>query len=204
MSINDQINIIKFSRTKIVEITTSDTLFDAKLCSSRAKLVDRWILFLWTSPAVITNYAQNEGRPVWILMFCQCISCERRNKNQIGKKCIKQACLENTAWRCVAWKETMVILNITMAKQGLRENSESESGLPCDKMFGRLYSSFHCMGCAVLRASILYSDARFVWQNEWRIYNFNSRIKGNKFIGHDFSYRVAPKRAVCIVSGRSV
>ena len=162
MSINDQINIIKFSRTKIVEITTSDTLFDAKLCSSRAKLVDRWILFLWTSPAVITNYAQNEGRPVWILMFCQCISCERRNKNQIGKKCIKQACLENTAWRCVAWKETMVILNITMAKQGLRENSESESGLPCDRMIGRLYSSFHCMGCAVLRASILYSDARFV------------------------------------------
>ena len=45
----------------------------------------------------------------------------------------------------------MVILNITMAKQGLRENSESESGLPCDRMFGRLYSSFHCMGCAVLR-----------------------------------------------------
>ena len=58
MSINDQNNIIKFSRTKIVEITTSDTLLDAKLCSSRAKLVDCWILFLWTSPAVITNYAQ--------------------------------------------------------------------------------------------------------------------------------------------------
>ena len=56
----------------------------------------------------------------------------------------------------------MVILNITMAKQGLRENSESESGLPCDIMFGQLYSSFHCMGCAVLRASILYSDAGFV------------------------------------------
>ena len=147
---------------------------------------------------------KSEGRPVWILMFCQCISCERPNKNQIGKKCINQACLENTAWRCVAWKETMVILNITMAKQGLRENSESESGLPCERMFGRPYSSFHCMGCAVLRASILYSDARFVKQNEWRMYNFNSRIKGNKFIGHDFSYRVAPKRAVCIVSGRSV
>ena len=58
MSINDQNNIIKFSRTKIVEITTSDTLFDAKLCNSRAKLVDCWILFLWTSPADITNYAQ--------------------------------------------------------------------------------------------------------------------------------------------------
>ena len=56
----------------------------------------------------------------------------------------------------------MVILNITMAKQGLRENSESESGLPCDIMFGQLYSSFHCTGCAVLRASILYSDAGFV------------------------------------------
>ena len=55
----------------------------------------------------------------------------------------------------------MVILNITMAKQGLRANSESESGLPCDRMFERLNSLFLCMRCAVLRASILYSDARF-------------------------------------------
>ena len=55
----------------------------------------------------------------------------------------------------------MVILNITMTKQGLRVNSESESGLPCDRMFGQLNSFFLCMRCAVLRASILYSDARF-------------------------------------------
>ena len=56
----------------------------------------------------------------------------------------------------------MVVLNIKMEKQGLRANGESESGLPCDIMFGRLYSFFFCMRCAVLRASILYSDTQFV------------------------------------------
>ena len=65
--------------------------------------------------------------------------------------------LENTALRFVAWKKTMVVSNIKMAKQELRANSESESGLPCDKMFGRLYSLFLCMQCAVIRASILYT-----------------------------------------------
>ena len=48
-----------------------------------------------------------------------------------------------------------------LAKQDFT-NSKSESGLPCDKMFERLFSLFLCMRCAVIRASILYSDARFV------------------------------------------
>ena len=56
----------------------------------------------------------------------------------------------------------MVSLNIKMAKQGLKPNGESESGLTCDIMFGRPYSFFLCMRCAVLRASILYSDTRIV------------------------------------------
>ena len=38
MSPNDQIHFIQFSRTKIVEITTFDMLFDAKVCKSRAKI----------------------------------------------------------------------------------------------------------------------------------------------------------------------
>ena len=53
----------------------------------------------------------------------------------------------------------MVVSNIKMAKQDFT-NSKSESGLPCDKMFERLFSLFLCMRCAVIRASILYSDAR--------------------------------------------
>ena len=56
----------------------------------------------------------------------------------------------------------MVVFNIKMAKQGLKANGESESGLLCDIMFGRLYSFFLGMRCAVLRASILYSDTRIV------------------------------------------
>ena len=38
MSPNDQIHFIQFSRTKIVEITTFDMLFDAKVCKSRTKI----------------------------------------------------------------------------------------------------------------------------------------------------------------------
>ena len=48
----------------------------------------------------------------------------------------------------------MIVSNIKMAKQDLRANSESESGLLCDKMFGRLFN--YSFACDVLLFALQY------------------------------------------------
>ena len=99
---------VLFARTKIVQITTSEMFLNVKVCNSRATIVDRWILFLYTSLAGYNKLRPNpvwkfEGKPVWILLYSVNVShATGEKKIRLERKCINRR----------AWKYSLMICSL--------------------------------------------------------------------------------------------